>query len=228
MLTLTEELLLIALDDETGKMSMSTSSSIHFGLAGAILMELALNGCIDYKNKKVIFLDQDDSGDELLNESLQYMKEKDKGKPRSMKHWVTKLGGHIQWKKKHQGYIDRLIERGILKQEEQKVLFVFSKEVYPSENTGKENAIRAKVKEAIRSDEKIEGERTVVLIGLLHACELAKTLFTKEEYKDVKKKIKHIMKNNPHGKAVSVAIDAMNTAIIASVGAAAAASSSSS
>lgn len=174
MLTLVEELLLVAIDDETGKMNMSAASSIHYGLAGAILMELTLNECLDYKNKKVIFLDKTDSGNKLLNESLQYLQEKNKGKGRSLKYWVQKLGTHISWNKKHISYINHLIEKGILKQEETKYLLFFTKDVYPSANTGKENAIRENVKTAVLSDEFEMDDRTACLIGLLKACNIDK------------------------------------------------------
>ncbi|MBB5175052.1 hypothetical protein HNQ41_003278 [Texcoconibacillus texcoconensis] len=141
---------------------------------------------------------------------------------------MKKLGTHISWNKKQHSYVNDLIEKGILKQEESRYLFFFTKDVYPSANTGKENAIREKVKTAVLSEEFEMDERTFCLIGLLNACNIDKQIFTKEEYKIAKKKISDIMKNNPHGKAVSETIQAMQTAIIASIGAAAAASASSS
>ncbi len=227
MLTLVEELLLVAIDDETGKMNMSVSSSIHYGLAGAILMELTLHGCLDYKDKKIIFLDKTDTENELLNESLQYLREKNKGKDRSVKYWVQKLGTHISWKKKHLSYINHLIEKGILKQDETKYFFFFTKDVYPSANTGKENLIRERVKTAVLFEDVEIDDRTVCLIGILKACNMDRQIFTKEEYKIAKKKIATIMKSNPHGKAVYDTIQAMQAAIFASIVAGAAATSNS-
>ncbi|WP_062051189.1 GPP34 family phosphoprotein [Bacillus sp. JCM 19034] len=42
MLALAEKLLLIALDDQPGKMNMNASQSISYGLAGAIIANLEL------------------------------------------------------------------------------------------------------------------------------------------------------------------------------------------
>ncbi|MRG86148.1 GOLPH3/VPS74 family protein [Salinibacillus xinjiangensis] len=219
MLSTMEELLLIAIDDETGQ--MNASESIHFGLAGAIIMELTSKGCLDYQKGKLVFLDQTDAGDKLLNESLAFLREKhNNGKLRNLKYWVEKLGNEIHRKKLHLSYIDRLIDKGIIKQEETKFLFFFTKDVYPSLKTGKENAIRAKVKEAVLDDSQEVDEQTMVLIGLLKACSLAKTIFSKDEYKIANKKINEMMKNNPHGKAVSDTIQAMEAAVIAIITAA--------
>jgi len=47
MLNLMEELLLLALDDEKGKIIFSSSSALPYGLRGALLLELALVKKID-------------------------------------------------------------------------------------------------------------------------------------------------------------------------------------
>ena len=47
MLNLMEELLLLALDDEKGKIIFSSSSALPYGLRGALLFELALVKKID-------------------------------------------------------------------------------------------------------------------------------------------------------------------------------------
>ena len=42
MLNLAEELLLLALEDESGRINHAASASLGFGLAGAVLMDLTL------------------------------------------------------------------------------------------------------------------------------------------------------------------------------------------
>lgn len=229
MLTLAEKLLLIALDDQTGKMNMNASQSISYGLAGAIIMELTMEGYLEYKDSKLYIRQNVDCKDELLHDCLHYLHDKFYGKTPKLQRVVQTLGMHISWHKKHLPFIERLIEKGILTKDEQKVLFFFTKNVYPSTNSGKEDSIREKVRKAVLSngEEEVE-EHIFCLIGLLKACQLDKQLFTKEEYKQAKGTINAMMKSSPHGKAVSETVQAMQAAVIAGVSAATAASAASS
>lgn len=222
MLRLTDQLLLIALDDETGEINFNASQSIYYGLAGAVLLELKLEGCLNFDGKNIELKDGRHSEDPTLNELIRYIHEKSKGRPRKLKYWVQKLGGHIQYRKKHRLFIERLVERGILNKSEKKVFFFFTKDIYPSQNTGKENAIRERVHKVVLQDEEVD-EKMAVLIGLIKACSLEKMVFSSHELKQAKKQINFIMKNNAHSKAVNDTIQEMQAAIFASIGAATAA-----
>ncbi|MCK0473599.1 GPP34 family phosphoprotein [Halalkalibacter sp. APA_J-10(15)] len=230
MLTLAEKLLLIALDDQTGKMNMNASQSIHYGLAGAILMELTTQRCLDYNEKdKTIHIPQNaNCRDELLNDSLLYLKDKYHGKTPKLQRVVQTLGFHINWHKKHIPFIERLIEKEILTKNKQKVLFLFTRNVYPSTQSGREDSIREKIRKAVLSNEDQEVEEQIFsLIGLLKACQIDKQLFSKDEYKQAKEKINMLMKKSPHGKAVSDTMQAMQAAVMAATTAAVVTASSS-
>ena len=225
MLTMPEELLLIAYDDQTGKMSRPAPTYIHYGLAGAILMELTMRGCLDFQNKKVVVVENADAGDELFNNYLQFLKQKQKGKAKSLYHYVRALGTYIKRHKKYLLFMERLVEQGILKREETKFLF-FTKEVYPSIDAKEENAIRARLKKALRQDVKEIDEQTFTLIALLRACRLNGLVFSKEEDRAAKHKITEMMKNSLHGEAVSNAIQTMQVALLAAVSSSVTATSS--
>ncbi|MFA9458074.1 GPP34 family phosphoprotein [Halalkalibacter sp. AB-rgal2] len=230
MLTLAEKLLLIALDDQTGKMNMNASQSIHYGLAGAVLMELTMQRYLDYNEKdKTIHIPQNiECNDELLNDSLLYLRDKYYGKTPKLQRVVQTLGFHINWHKKHIPFVERLIEKGILTKDEQKVLFLFTKNVYPSTQSGREDSIREKIRKAVLSNEDQEVEEQIFsLIGLLKACQIDKQLFSKDEYKQAKEKINMLMKKSPHGKAVSDTMQTMQAAVMAATTAAVVTASSS-
>ncbi len=214
MLTLPEELLLIALDNETGKM---TSPFIHYGLAGAVLMELTLRECIDVQNKKLIILEKNDAGDELLNEFLQHMKIKQKGRAKSLYHWVQQLGRYIKRHKKHQLFIDRLLAQKILKREEKRYWLFFTKEVYPAARIKEEHEIRNRLKKTVLTDHADEDERTITLLAIIHACRLARNVFMKEEHRLAKRKMNEMLKKSAHGKAVASTIETMQIAVAAAI-----------
>lgn len=55
MLTFAEEIVLLILDDETGKLANAGSPSVNHALAGAVLMDLALRSKIDTDLEKLVW-----------------------------------------------------------------------------------------------------------------------------------------------------------------------------
>ncbi|GGH73408.1 hypothetical protein JOD43_000062 [Pullulanibacillus pueri] len=229
MLTLAEELLLVAYDDEKGTVLSSASFGLPYGIAGAVLMELALLGAVKYEDKVLTFLDDQNIKDPILRQLFNYLKQKDQAhsRRRKIKYWVEKLGRQIKSKKVRQLFLERLQTKGILVEKERPYFLLFTRKVYPSAGLNVEANIRQKIRDVVLNDEDPE-VRTLMLIALLKACEAIKVIFSKAEYKAVKKKIDIIVKEQPYGKAVSDTIRAMQAAIMTSVAAASVAANSSS
>ncbi len=80
MLNLMEELLLLALDDEKGKIIFSSSSALPYGLRGALLLELTLANKIDIVNKKLVVIDNTPTNNPLLNSALDIISDHHKEK----------------------------------------------------------------------------------------------------------------------------------------------------
>ena len=70
MLSVSESLLLLALHDEKGTVGWSTGSGLEFGLAGGLLLDLALQGRVAVDGERVSAVALAPSGDELLDEAL--------------------------------------------------------------------------------------------------------------------------------------------------------------
>ena len=86
-LTLAEELCLLAFDERKGK---DTSDwGIDPGLAGALLLELAVLGCIEERAGDVVPVACPDPADPLLAQALEVLRESKR--PHGAKHWVGKL-----------------------------------------------------------------------------------------------------------------------------------------
>ena len=69
-LTFAEEILLLALDDETGKIGHLGPQGLHYPLAGAVLMDLALRLKIDADLDKLVVVDPTPTGEALLDGPL--------------------------------------------------------------------------------------------------------------------------------------------------------------
>ena len=209
MLNLLEELLLLALDDEKGKIISSSSTALPYGLTGAILLEFSLAEKILVENKKLIVTDNSSTGNVILDKALNILG--DAPKQKSVKYWVSKLNSKMKSLKKD--ILSQLIEKGILSETENKILWVIPTKRYPTNNPEPENQVRKRVK-SIVLDSQLGDERSKLLISLIHSCNLIKEIFLKDERKVAKKRIKEMVKNEKVGKAVS---DTVNDAVMAAV-----------
>ena len=69
MLRFAEEIILLLLDDD-GRFARLPSWSLHYALAGGVLMDLALENRIDTDLEKLILVDSTPVGDSLLDPTL--------------------------------------------------------------------------------------------------------------------------------------------------------------
>ena len=108
--TFTEELVLLALDDRTGAPLPLPVTALAYGLAGAVLADLAVAGKIDTDDKKLVVLDATPTGDPLLDPWLALIAAEKA--THSVAHWLSVLAD--RQKEIEQPALDRLLSRGIL------------------------------------------------------------------------------------------------------------------
>ena len=172
MLTIAEELLLLALDNKKGTVSISASDSLNYGLAGGLLVELTLQNRLALHHKKVIVNDDTPVEDELLNHVLQIIINEPKSK--SAKYWVNKLDGSIGGIR--QILYKRLQEQSIIEKRTVKVLWIFSKNVYPILDIAVKRNIMIQLRNGIlQADE--PDERIAVLGSFVYICSLLNNVF---------------------------------------------------
>lgn len=223
MLNLAEELLLLALQDEKGTVLASAADSLPYGLAGALLMELALRSRIQFDQKNLAAVDLTTIGDDLLDEALEIIGQSKRN--RNPQYWVTSLSTRI---KNLQGRLqDRLVQKGILKHEEHRVLGIFRTQRYPAEDTAVEQSIKDRLRSTVFAGAPLE-PHFAALISLVSACGLIDEIFSREERKRARQRIKEITQRELIGKAVSETVAGVQAAVIVAIAAAATAVSSSS
>lgn len=223
MLNLAEELLLLALEDEKGVVHSAASSSLDYGLAGAVLMELVLADRLRVEGERVLLDDGSLAGDEVLDGALEDL---GASKPRTAEHWVGRWG--------RQNLKDRLLERlvrkGVLRREEHRVLWIFPQNRYPERDAASERALRERVRAVVLGGHKPEA-RLAALTSLIKACDLADEVFAPSERDRAHKRLEEMAEKDLVGNAVSDTVDqvqaATQAAVMASVTAATAASAAS-
>ena len=217
-----EELLLLALDDEKGKIIFSSSSALPYGLRGALLLELALAKKIDVVNKKLVVIDNSPTEDSLLNNALEILTNHHKEK--KVKYWVSKLKSKM--KKVRQDLLSGLMDKGIIEKRDEKILWLIPTKRYPTKNPIPENNVRTRIIDIVLHNKEAD-ERSLMLISLINSCSLVKEVFEKEDRKVAKKKIKGIVKGESIGNAIIEQVnDEIMVAIVAATVASTAATSS--
>lgn len=205
---LPEGLLLLATDDLTGRID-TKSGALDYGLAGAVLTELFLKGSLRLQDGTVILTTEDVAEDPLHAEVLGRIAA---DRPRDAKHWVNKLqGAGIR-----QQVLDRLTDKGIVRREEHRVLWLFPDDRYPAEADAPERDVREAIRAAVLNGDAPQA-RIAVLIGILKACDLLDTVFTKDERNQHRQRIDQIANGEVVSKAVSDAIKEMQAAIFTAI-----------
>ena len=212
MLTLPEELMLLALRDEKGSVIFSASTALPYGLAGAVLLELFFKGKITYGNKKIQVIDKSTIDDPVLNEALNLIK--NSSKDRNPKYWVQKINNKV--KKLKQRVIDNLVKQQILNREGHKILWFFNIDRYPTLDVVPEMEIRTTIRNIVLNDHEAT-EREIALLSLMKACSLINEVFQRSERKLAKKKIKELLENQKISKDVSSAVNAITQEITAAI-----------
>ncbi|MHB0753708.1 GOLPH3/VPS74 family protein [Polaribacter sp. M15] len=209
-LNLIDKYLLLALDDEKGKFN-SGPFALTYGLSGAIFLELSLRECISIVDKKVVVNNAKRIDDAFLNTYLDILK--NTNKERSLKYWIQKFGNKEREIRKDA--LDKLITKGILSKREQKFLWVFNNDKFPTVNAKPENTLRKRLYEIVELHKKPILEE-LMLVSLINTCNMDRIVYGKERYKKCKKNIKAIISDTENN-MLSTTIKEIHTQITAMI-----------
>ncbi len=209
-LLLHEEILLLALRDDKGTFS---SGMYLYSVAGAMVSELLLQERIVANNDRqqtVAIIDETPTGDELLDELLQQMVTAEKHK--GLKDWVFQAGKIKQLPHRVAGQLCKL---GVLKEDEKKILWVFTQRIYPELDGTWEDAIRDRMAGVMFNKKTLPDERTAVLIALASHAGLLKPNFVPEELRQHQERVKQLANGDLlAAEATQSAIQAVQTAMM--------------
>ena len=206
-----EEILLLALRDQKG--TIASGTNYRYAIGGAILAELILEGrvAVDAEKKKKFLrvVDSRPFGDPVLDECLE--KVTGARKRAQLRAWVSRFAGVKKLKDK---VAQQLCRKGILRTDEDKVLLIFKRKLYPELNPRPERQIMKRLETAIFTDTQTVKPRTAVLLSLAKSADVLKVNFDRKELKRRKKRIEQIINGEVAGKATKEAIEAMQAAVM--------------
>src|SRR5579872_6272542 len=144
-LTLADEIVVLMLRDDTGEIKPSRAEQANVAIAGGIFMELSLLGRIDTDLASLFIIDSTPVGDDILDGALREIAAEPA--PRSSAWWIERYG-------LHKGdfspiVLGRLVEAGILRPEDRRFLWVFSRRAYPQSSGREEREAKARLMSVI-------------------------------------------------------------------------------
>ena len=212
-LSLAEELVLITLDDNTGKLIASAKPyALDIAIAASLIMELSLEGRIDTDPKKLFVVSTKPTHHPILDALLEEITAEKN--TLSTSEWLTRFA--------HQGerlidlVVKGLVERGILKSVEKRLMWVFKMRVYPPSSGIEEQEVRARIMQLLNSED-IPDPRDALIVGLLRATDLMNYLLTESEQKRLQARIDDVANLEEINRALSTAVHEAWEAIINSV-----------
>jgi len=210
-LFLHEEILLLALRDEEG--TIASGTMYQYAIGAALLAELLLSKRIEVdqsgKKKLVNLVSTIPLGEPLIDECL--------GKVTNAKRravlqtWVSRFASIKNLKHR---VAQQLCRRGILRADEDKVLLLFTRKIYPEVNPGPERELNRRLEHAIFNETRDIDPRTVVLLSLANSTGLLNIVFDKKMLKGRKARIEQIVNGEITGKAAKEAIQAIQAAVM--------------
>ena len=211
MLRFAEEIVLLLLNDENGRLARVSSWSLNYALAGAVLMDLAMENRIDTDLEKLVLVDSTPVGDSLLDPTLADI---EAGEERDSRFWVERTAGRAE--ELREEALSRLVDRGILERRDDRFLWVFRSRRYPTVQGEAEKEVKRRIMEVLFSDE-IPDPRDVVIICLADACGIFQQLLSRQELNNASARIQQVRRLDLIGQAMSQAIQDIELLVASSV-----------
>lgn len=210
MLRFVEEIILLMLGDDDGRFIQIPTWSMDYAVAGAVLMDLAMENRIDTDLHNLILISDTPVGDSILDPVLAQIAN---GGNHDTRHWVEHVsnsGANIR-----EQALERLVEKGILENQEDRFLWVFRSRRYPSIDDTAEREVKLRILGVLFSDD-IPDPRDQMIICLADACAIFPRLLSRREYEGAADRIALVSRMDLIGQAMSQAIHDIQVSVAVS------------
>jgi hypothetical protein len=160
-------------------------------------MELSLLRCIDTDLTSLFIVDPNPVGDDLLDDAMREIAAEPS--MRSSAWWINRFGVHggdLSGK-----VLRRLVEAGILREEDRQFLWVLSRRAYPKISGGEEREAKARLMSVIFGDE-VPTPRDTLLLSLADSTGVLEDMFSAEEMHKVSTRIAEVIALEEIGRSV--------------------------
>lgn len=210
-LNLLEKYLLIALDDDKGSF-VNDSLHLHYGFAGAILLELATREKIEVRGEKIHLREKTTEVEVALNKAIDLL---DVENEMTSKECIKKIANKASELKNDT--LQRLINKGVLEKKEGKILWIIPNNKYPTQNLLPENKVRERLNDVVLRGGKPEAV-DIMLLSLIQVAGLTKEAFREHKNtKEIAKKIAQMTSDMKLSQIINSSIREIQAAIMIAI-----------
>jgi Golgi phosphoprotein 3 len=201
VLSLTEDLVLLALDDHSGRILPVDDIGYRHALAGAVLLDLALLGRLENHQGKLRVTDHRDTGESLLDGWRRTIESEED--PLEIRVWIARLA--LAADQIETAALTRLVDRGILEKQETNFLWVFETRRYPMLD-GTEEEVKRRICDVLLSDEE-PSQADAILVGLVDDARLLPHILSDAETRESARRVAQVRDMDVIGKEVATVIE---------------------
>lgn len=195
-----EQIVLLLADVGSGQFTRVPDWSMRCALAGAVLMDLAMENRIDTDPEQLYLVDASPVGDDLLDPTLAEIAASE---ARGTRYWVRHTADRAH--RIRARVLERLVERGILQRREGRFLWVFPSQHYPTADPAADRDVKRRIMAVLFSDD-IPDPRDAAVVGLADTAGLLRGLLSRRELDQVASRIVQVRKLDLIGRVVSRAV----------------------
>lgn len=213
MLTMLEEVVLLAVDEQTGHLRSTREFGTAYALVGALFFDLALARKIDTDTEAIHIVDRTPTGNAALDLVLAGMA----AKPQltTVRAWIEEI--FLRRDDLEGQALGSLIEQGVLRHEKTKRLWIIDVERFPMVNNRPQQHVKARLAQAILTDA-IPDTRDIMLVSIAEQCGLLGYVLSDTQLNSRSERIRTLCNLETISRKVSEAIAGLDSARQQSIG----------
>jgi golgi phosphoprotein 3 len=208
MLTMLEEVVLLAVDEKSGGLRSTREFATAYALVGAVFFDLALARRIDTDTEAIQIVDKTPTGNATLDRVLCDMSMRTD--LTTVRQWVEEI---FHRRDDLEGEaLASLIAQGILRHEKSKLLWIIDVERFPLVNNKPQQHVKLRLARTIVSDE-IPETRDIMLVSLAEPCGLLQYVLSDNELAARRARIQLLCNMETISRKVSDAIVSLESSL---------------
>ena len=213
MLTMLEEVVLLAVDEQTGSLRSTREFGTAYALVGAVFFDLGLARRIDTDTEAIRIVDRAPTGNTTLDRVLAEMA----AKPHlsTVRQWIEEI--FLNRRDLEGEALSSLIGQGILRHEKSRRLWIIDVERFPMVNDRPQQHVKARLAQAILTDA-IPETRDIMLVSIAEQCGLLGYVLSETQIQGRRQRVANLSRLETISRQVNEAIAGLDFTRQQSVG----------
>jgi hypothetical protein len=184
MLSMLEEIVLLAVNENTGELRSTREFGTAYALVGAVFFDLALARKIDTDEDEIRIIDTAPMGNKAVDTVLSQMSQRPDLK--TVRSWIEEI--FLSRHDLEGAALQSLIDQAILRHEISKRLWIIDVERFPMVNQKPQQHVKIRLAQAILTDD-IPETRDIMLVAIANHCGLLGYMLSDAQLENRKQRI---------------------------------------